>query len=302
VWAIGSSCVASVGTLYVVGTPIGNLGDLSPRARAVLEDAELVVAEDTRRVARLAHLAGLQLARVRALQGAGRLRDDEFIAACQGGAVALVSDAGMPGVSDPGGRLVGVAYAHGIEVRVVPGPSVLGAVLSLWPEELDGACFMGFLPRRGRLREEALAHIVESRWPTVVLESPLRVGATLAELAARVPSRRVLVASELTKLHEQVRVATLAEAARELLGARLRGEWALVVGGRGAEALPGNAFELDETLRAVAATSLPIKEGASLVARLFGLPTRDAYDALLAVRGGRSLDSSVPQERRRERD
>lgn len=289
--------MASVGALYVVGTPIGNLGDLSPRARMTLGEAELVVAEDTRRIARLAHLAGIRLARVRALQGSGRLGDEEFVAACQDGPVALVADAGMPGVSDPGGRLVGLAYAHDIEVRVVPGPSVLAAVLALWPEELEGACFAGFLPRRGQAREAALARIVDSRWPTVVLESPLRVGDTVAELAARAPSRRVLVASELTKLHERVRVLTLAEAQAMLQGVRLRGEWALAVAGRGSEAAPGSARDLDATVRAVAATSLSVKEGATLLAELCGLSHRVAYDMLLAVRSGRSLDSSVPEQR-----
>lgn len=291
--------MAEVGTLYVVGTPIGNIGDLSPRAKAVLEEVRLVVAEDTRRVAWLAHLAGVRLARVRALQGTGRLGDEEFVAACQEADVALVSDAGMPGVSDPGGRLVGLAYAHDIEVRVVPGPSVLAAVLALWPEELEGACFAGFLPRRGRARLDAIDRVLRSTWPTVVLESPMRVAATLAELAEMAPERRVLMASELTKLHERVRFSTLAGAASELRGTRPKGEWALVIEGGGEHEVPAESLARDEVVSAVAGTSLSVKEGAALVARLLGLSSRDAYAALLAVRNGRSLDSGGPVERGR---
>lgn len=282
-----------MGTLFVVGTPIGNLGDLSPRARQVLEDADLVVAEDTRRIGRLAHLAGFHLREIRALQGAGRLRDEEFVARVGAGIVALVSDAGMPGVSDPGGRLVGLAYEHGIEVRVVPGPSVLAAVLALWPAELEGAVFVGFLPRQGRARDEALTALLESRWPTVVLESPKRVAHTLEELAARAPWRRALVVSELTKVHERVRLGTVVELATDLRDAPLRGEWAFVIdGGQRGSPVPGDRLS---AAREVAATSLSVKEGAALLARLGVMGAREAYAALVALRSGQdgSLDSTT---------
>lgn len=228
------------GTLVLVGTPIGNLGDLSPRAVETLATAEIVACEDTRRTRQLlTHegvTAGNRLVSLHAHNERSRI--PELIRHLEAGAtVAVVSDAGMPGISDPGSRLVHEAIESGISVTVVPGPSAAVAALVVSGLDTRAFCFEAFLPRKGRQRAEILSAISGRYQTTVVYESPYRIVATISDLAAACgDERRVAICRELTKLHEEIWRGTLGEAVRYYgdltsRGRSPRGEHVIVVDG-----------------------------------------------------------------------
>jgi 16S rRNA (cytidine1402-2'-O)-methyltransferase len=282
------------GQLVLVATPIGNLGDLSPRAREVLAKADLICCEDTRRTRVLLSASGITAKgphgdRLLSLHGhneASRL--DRVGAAVAGGAtVAVVSDAGTPGISDPGTWLASRLAAAGATVSTVPGPSsVLGAlVVSGLPA--DRFCVEGFLPRKGPERRRRLGALVADGRTTVVLEAPNRVAATLAELAAAAPDRPVAVVRELTKVHEEVWRGTLGEAAGVFAAREVRGEVVLVVGGAPPAAPPGDD-DVEAAVRAALGDdpSSGPRQVSELVAASLGVPRRRAYEAALRVRGG----------------
>lgn len=217
-------------TLYVVGTPIGNLEDLTLRAARVLGEVEAVAAEDTRVTARLLARHGLRkpLISYRAPVEGRTLR--RVLDALESGDVALLSDAGTPAVSDPGARLVDAAWAAGHRVSPIPGASSVTAALSVAGFAGTGFVFAGYLPRKpGELRR-LLASLAASERPVVALESPHRVLKSLAAIAEVLPDRRLTVARELTKIHEELLRGTAAEVL-EALGGRARGEFTLVMEG-----------------------------------------------------------------------
>lgn len=269
-------------TLFVVGTPIGNLGDLSPRAKECLGAVDMIVAEDTRVIGRLCHLAGVTPRAVRGYQGSHRIGELEFLAALDIGDVALVSDAGMPGVSDPGAEFIALAIEHGSQVRVIPGPSVLAAAIALWPKRISTACFWGFLPRRGAERLQMLTQIMTSPSVGVMLESPRRLAETCAELAEIDDSRQVLLLGELTKIHESMHWFTLAAAVKWLHGTEPKGEWAIVIDGAPTTRLTDT--EGGRLLRALAGSTLRTKEAAAIYAEVLEVPARDAYHQMLLSR------------------
>ena len=269
--------------VVLVATPIGNLGDLSPRAADTLRAADIVYCEDTRRTRALLSAAGIP--------GAGRLRSlhahneeariPELVAAAASGqTVAVVSDAGMPAISDPGARLVAAAASAGIEVSVVPGPSAVLSALVVSGLPTDRFCVEGFLPRSGGDRRRRLDALVDDARTTVVLESPRRLGATLSDLASRAPERPVAVCRELTKLHEEVVRATAAELAARYATQPPRGEIVLVVG-PGSQS--GGQAELDVALAALSklieAGAKP-RAAAGVVASLTGHNANALYRAL----------------------
>src|SRR5512143_1957314 len=194
------------GTLYVVATPIGNLGDLSPRAAEVLRTVEAVAAEDTRRTLKLyAHLGAPAPALLSLPAFDERGRVQAVIARLRGGAsVALCTDAGTPGVSDPGAALVAAAWEAGIPVVPVPGPSAALAALAASGFAADRFVFAGFLPRKGGGRAEALSWLAATPVTLVLYEAGNRTAETLRDLAAALGERQALVARELTKLHEEL--------------------------------------------------------------------------------------------------
>lgn len=274
------------GTLYVVGTPIGNLGDLSPRAAELLKSADLIAAEDTRRTrALLTHLGARGVA-VERLDANARASDVErFVERLLGGArVALVTDAGMPSTSDPGAVLVRAAAERGIEIVTVPGPSAVSAAASV-SGLVDGPfLFLGFLPRDGKKRERAIARIAASPEPVVLFEAPSRTAATLRELATAMPERRASVSRELTKLHEETVRSTLSELAER---DDWRGEVTIVIAA--ADASQPAATTVDEAeLEARIAERL--RAGASVrsvVDELVvwsGRPRRELYARVQAAR------------------
>ena len=218
------------GTLYVVGTPIGNLGDITRRAVETLQRADRIIAEDTRRTrALLSHLGiqGKPLQCVEAHSDPHRIRQ-VVESLLTGQSVALVTDAGMPAISDPGARLVSAATAESIAVQVVPGPSAVTAALSLSGIVEGPFYFLGFLPREGKRRRAAVMQLIQCPDAVVLFESPHRIAATLRELAEHQPGRNAVVCRELTKLHEEVRRGTLASLAGEAM--QSRGEFVLVLG------------------------------------------------------------------------
>lgn len=276
----------AAGGLVVVGTPIGNLEDLSPRAAATLRDADLVACEDTRRTAVLLRHAGADVRMVAVHQHNEASRIADLVGRMREGArVALVSDAGMPLVSDPGARLVRASAEAGLPVRVVPGPSAVTAALAASGiAEGGGFAFAGFVPRKGPERRAVLDALDAARVPTVAFESPQRLPALLADLAARMPERPVAVCRELTKIHEEVVRGTAAELA-ERFGQPPRGEIAVVVGPAPPE--EGGDPAADARLRAAMALLADAGVGpgrAAEIAVALGAGARnDAYRAALSI-------------------
>jgi 16S rRNA (cytidine1402-2'-O)-methyltransferase len=277
----------SEGRLVLVATPIGNLGDLSPRALEVLRDADLICCEDTRRTRALLSAKGLA-ARARLLslhEHNERGRTDQVLAALAGGSlVAVVSDAGTPGISDPGEHLVAAAVAAGLEISTVPGPSAVLGALSVSGLPTDRFVMEGFLPRKGKERAERIELLEREVRTTVILESPRRLVATLTELAESLGGDRpAVVVRELTKVHEEVLRGRLGDLPHRLEGEEVRGEIVLVVGG----AAPDSAAEASDeqiliALRRARSEGASLRDAASVVAEVLGIPRRRAYELALA--------------------
>lgn len=269
-----------IGRLVLVGTPIGNLDDLSPRAAAAMAEADVVVCEDTRRTGRLLQAAGVKARQLLAVHDHNEeAQVGVVVARLQAGeTVVVVSDAGMPGLSDPGERLVRAAADVGAEVVVVPGPSAAVAALVASGLPTGRFAFEGFLPRSGSGRAERVAALAGERRTVVLYEAPHRLARTLEELrAAFGDDRRVAIARELTKLHEEVWRGTLAEAVARAAEVEPRGEHVLVVGG----APPPPAATDDELAAAVArllGDGLSTRDAVAEVAAAFEVPKRRVYD------------------------
>jgi 16S rRNA (cytidine1402-2'-O)-methyltransferase len=274
------------GTLWLVGTPIGHLGDISERARRVLANVDLIACEDTRRTrGLLAHL-GIRGASVTTFfEGNERRRVPELVEHLKTGRdVAVVSDAGMPGLSDPGERLVRAAVAEGIPVDVVPGPSA--AVTALVVSGLPAArfAFEGFLPRKAGERRARLLQLAGEPRTMILFESPRRVGALLSDAADALGDRRASVVRELTKVHQEVVRGTLFELASRYEAEEIRGEVVVVVEGRPAHVGPDELEALAERVEALTAGGVPRREAAARVAEESGASRRALYEASLRQR------------------
>ncbi len=271
--------------LYVVATPIGHLGDLSPRAREVLAAADLVVCEDTRVTGRLLKTLGLKK-RLRSYHehNAARVRPAILAELARGAVVALVSDAGTPTIADPGYRLVREAHERGINVRPVPGPAALIAALSVAGLPTDRFFFQGFLPPRSARRRAVLAELARIPATLVFYEAPHRLEASLKDLEEVLGgAREAALLRELTKLHEECRRGTLAElrAAVEAAGPP-RGELVVVVGPPTEDPPPATDEELEQALRQALAQG-SLRDAVTAVARRLGLPRRQVYRHALAL-------------------
>jgi 16S rRNA (cytidine1402-2'-O)-methyltransferase len=278
---------ARAGTLFVVATPIGNLGDLSPRAAEVLRSVRAVAAEDTRRTLRLyAHLGARPPALVSLPAFDERARVGTVLARLAAGEdVALCTDAGTPSVSDPGEALVAAAWEAGVRVVPVPGPCA--AVAALAASGLPTARFlvMGFLPRKGSSRGEALRWMAAVPATLVIYEAGNRTAATLRDLARGLGDRPAAVARELTKLHEEIARGRLSELADRFAG-EVRGEVTLVVAGAEAAGVEEPSEDLDSELRRRLAAREPPSEIARAAARARGLARRDVYARLEELKRG----------------
>lgn len=265
-------------TLWLVATPIGNLGDLAPRAVEVLSDAALVLCEDTRRTGRLLQHAGVRAARLAVANDhteTARIADMLEVLG-DGGDVAVVTDAGTPGVSDPGERLVRAALDAGYRVSAVPGPAAVVTALVISGLPTSRYVFEGFLPRSGRDRAERLAEIAAERRTVVLYEAPHRITRTLADLIeACGPDRRVAVARELTKLYEEVLRGTLADVADGL--GEPRGEYVVVLAGAPLDTGDVDDDTIRAALRDAFAAGLSRKDAAADVAERLGAPRKHVY-------------------------
>jgi 16S rRNA (cytidine1402-2'-O)-methyltransferase len=278
----------AAGTLYVVATPIGHLGDLTARAVEVLRSCDRVLAEDTRRTRQLlSHvgIAGKPVDRMDAhASRADVARAVERLAA--GESVALVTDAGTPGVSDPGEALVEGAIAVGVRVVAIPGPSAVLAALVASGLAGDGRFrFVGFLPREGSARREAIALVSETPEPVVLFEAPARVRATLRDLADATPTRSACVARELTKVHEEYVRGSLAELAAEERS--WVGEIAVVLGAHSPEAREAAVDDaaLDARIDEALARGEHARTVAERLAAWSGRPKRAVYERVVARKG-----------------
>ena len=267
------------GTLYVVATPLGNLGDLSPRAADTLKNVAAVAAEDTRHTKTLiahvgssaelisfhAHSSDRALERILHLLGTGK-------------DIALVTDAGTPTVSDPGAALVAAARARDIPVVTIPGPTAVAAALAVSGLPADRYVFLGFLPRKGTDRRRLLDLIAQSEWTVVVFEAPNRVADLLGDLAEVCgDDREVAVSRELTKVFEETRAGTLAELAGYYADAPPRGEVTVVVSGTGKAAPEEVTIDPETRARALLAQGMTRKDVADQLAEETGISRNTAY-------------------------
>lgn len=304
--------------LYVCPTPIGNLGDVTLRVLEVLKNADLVACEDTRRTRILLDRYGVS-ARLLSFHGHNEQQRVESLLPRlrEGEDVALVSDAGMPGLSDPGFLLVRACAAEGLPVTVLPGPSAIGTALVLSGLPCDRFAFVGFLPRARQKLVDTLAQFEGTGVALVAFESPRRIRAALGVVAGRWPDRRVAVCRELTKIHEEVVRGRAAEVAAKLVEP-VRGEIVVVLEPSGAgpaaegaagegttdarrpadarregAGLPATAVEerAVQALGELARLGVKTKKASAIVASLTGLPARRAYELALTARDADGEDS-----------
>jgi len=273
------------GTLFVVATPIGNLEDLTPRARQTLAEVSLIAAEDTRHTGRLLMHIGCKT-RLMALHDHNEERVvHKIIEALQSGDhVALVSDAGTPLVSDPGFKLVRAAHEHDITVSPIPGASALTAALSAAGIPTDRFCFEGFAPAKHAARVDWFERLASERRTLVIYESVHRIGDCLADMVAVFgPDRRGFIGRELTKMHEQCVQTTLGELQRQVDDKTIVGKGEFVVVVAGCDEDQESPLEVDRLLKALAA-HLSQKDAAKVAAEATGLKRNALYERLLQLR------------------
>ncbi|MBC7543152.1 MAG: 16S rRNA (cytidine(1402)-2'-O)-methyltransferase [Candidatus Sericytochromatia bacterium] len=274
------------GQLAVVATPIGNLGDITQRALDTLRTADVVAAEDTRHSGQLLHHFQIDTPMLSYHEHNAASRESELLARITAGqTVALVSDAGTPGISDPGQRLIAAARDAGLPVTVIPGPSALITALVGSGLPTDRFTFEGFLPRKGKERAERLAELQVDQRTVVFYESPQRLTDTLAELAKVQPERFAVVGRELTKRFETYYRGTLAELAAGFAATPARGECVVMLA-PAAPPPPDGADALAGAVSAALAAGLGVADAARQAVRLIGVPRRVAYDLALRLQQG----------------
>jgi 16S rRNA (cytidine1402-2'-O)-methyltransferase len=267
-------------TLVVCSTPIGNLEDVTLRVLRELGEADVVLCEDTRRTRTLLDRHGVRARLVSYHQHNEARRTEEVLPRLEAGErIALVSDAGLPGVNDPGARLIAAALERGLEVTVLPGPSAVETALVASGLVGDRYTFLGYLPRSRAGLERLWSEIAAWQWPVVAFESPRRLPSTLAGLAAAEPERPVAVCRELTKRFEEV-VRGRAREVAERFGEPPKGEVTLVIGPGAGGALPPGTDGAAAVAELVAA-GVPRRRAADVVARLTGLPRNALYRSSL---------------------
>jgi len=272
------------GMLSMVGTPIGNLSDASPRVIETLRDADAVLCEDTRVTGKLLAHFGIRTPLERADENVLASRIPGILERIGGGAhIAFVSDAGMPGVSDPGQRLVDAALDAGLPVEVIPGPSAVVCALVASGLPMERFFFEGFLPRKVGAQRERLAVLAAIPGALVIYESPRRVAATLGVVAEVMPVRQVALVRELTKLHEEVLRGSAAELAEQV--GDLKGECVLVIAPPSKEELAPQvtAADLDDEIRAGLAAGESKSSLAKRLAKELSRPKSEIYDRILEL-------------------
>ena len=271
------------GTLYLVGTPIGNLGDLSPRAAEILTAVDFIAAEDTRVTLKLLNHLGIKKQLVSYYEH-NKIESAAVILPrlLSGESCALVSDAGMPAISDPGEELVRLCAENGIDVASVPGPSAVVTALAMSGLPTQRVTFEGFLSTAGKSRREHLASLRDERRTIVIYEAPHKLLRTLADLLETFGDRELALCRELTKLHEEVIHTTLAQAPARFRENPPRGEFVLVVSGAPEPTGPGMTEEAAlELVRRKMRAGLSRKDACKAAAEASGLPRRTLYERSL---------------------
>ena len=277
----------SSGVLYVVATHIGNLEDLTLRALRVLKEADLIAAEDTRHTRKLLSHYGITTPLTSYYDQIEASKAPALIEQLQGGrSIALVSDAGTPGIADPGYRLVKGAAAAGIAVVPIPGPSMLTALLSVGGLPTDRFVFEGFLPAKRSQRQKALHRLKQEERTLVLFESPHRLTDMLTDLEEICGDRQIVIGRELTKMFEEVLRGKASELRPLLHEREIKGEVALLVAGRSAEDEPDEKLPFAEEIRLLAAEGLSLKEIAQVVSERRGIAKREVYALGIRLREG----------------
>jgi 16S rRNA (cytidine1402-2'-O)-methyltransferase len=247
---ISSDARRSTGTLYIVSTPLGNMEDITLRALRILKEVHLVAAEDTRNTGLLLKHHHIETPLTSYFEGNEKKKKDLILSRLQEGShVALVSDAGTPGISDPGFRLIHLAIENGISVVPVPGPSAVIAALSISGLPTDAFVFRGFLPHKSKKRREILEQLAHVRETVIIYESPHRISETLADIAEILGDRDMVLARELTKVYEEVLRGTVREIQNRIGERKLKGEITLVISGktRKSVSLPTGSHQSNES-------------------------------------------------------
>jgi 16S rRNA (cytidine1402-2'-O)-methyltransferase len=271
-----------MGTLYLVGTPIGNLEDITLRAVRVLKEVSLIAAEDTRRARILLTHYGITTPTISYFEHSKLARQEQILSALEQGDVALISEAGMPGISDPGYQLIQEAIQRGFAVTPIPGPSALLCALVVSGLPTDSFVFLGFLPRRRQERQRTLAGVRAERRTLIVYEAPHRLLSCLQDMWQVLGDRPIAVARELTKLHEEVYRGSVAGALAHFTEFAPRGEFVLVVQGTVSD-LDKPVCEADHALelaRQLCAEGFSAREAAIEAARRTGADRRWIYQQL----------------------
>lgn len=276
-----------VGTLYVVATPIGNLEDITARALRVLAEVSLIAAEDTRHTGQLLAHFGISTPLLSYHAFNERARRERLLESLASGDVALVTDAGTPGISDPGVELVDAALEAGFPVRSVPGPSSLTAAISVSGLVEGAFVFLGFLPRKGKERSSAIGRAAASGYGLVLYESPNRVAGTLRDLAVSLPERRFAVIRELSKIHEEVVRGRFREAFDMNRFTSVRGEVVIIVSGRSDTATVNDSHAV---LRNMLDAGMKPSDAAREAASLTGCPRSELYEQAIAMTRERKPD------------
>jgi 16S rRNA (cytidine1402-2'-O)-methyltransferase len=273
-------------TLYVVATPLGNLGDLSKRAAEVLRTVRVVAAEDTRRTrGLLSHLGASPTLLSFHAHSKDHRQETLLEILASGRDIALVSDAGTPAVSDPGAELIAEARAAGFTVVPIPGPSAVATALSASGLAGDRYLFIGFVPRKGRERTRLLTRAAGEEWSVVFYEAPPRLAGLLEDLIPLTGGeRRVVVARELTKLHEDIRMGTVAELADYYAATEVRGEITVVLEGTGTPAPePDRTDDAMEQATSLLAEGMTRREVVRTLTESMGLPRNEAYKLVMGL-------------------
>lgn len=256
------------GVLYIVATPIGNLGDITRRAEEVLRSVDLVAAEDTRHSRKLVSALGISTEMIsyrdQNREGASRKIIDRIR---KGNSVALITDAGTPGISDPGHHMVKLCVDEGITVIPVPGPSAVTALLSASGVELTRFLFQGFLPPKTKARREVLERLADSGFPLVIYESPNRILATLADMVHIMGDRQLVLGREMTKLHEEFIRGTASHVSQHLEEGKIKGEVSILV--EGSEPLK-RTVDLIPAIKKLRAEGLSSSRVAAVLAQITG--------------------------------
>ena len=267
--------------LYVVATPIGNLEDISLRALRVLREVRLIAAEDTRKTKRLLNAYGIQTPMTSYHEHNKKTKLDYILNYLKEDDVALVSEAGMPGVSDPGYELIGAATRTGIPVIPVPGPSAVITALVVSGLPTDRFLYLGFLPRRAGARKQALKSVAQEPGTLLILEAPHRLQPTLNDLQLVLGDRQIAVCRELTKLHEEVFRGTISQAIARFT--EPRGEFTLVIEGKKEEKHRKSGEDIEKRLCDMYQSGVKAKEAIARVAEETGLSRRELYRSWLKM-------------------